>query len=50
MYHARFSGTHYEAGLHWGSMLDEHGKFIAAQPTFAVSDERKPRRKICLQG
>ena len=48
MYHARFSGTHYEAGLHWGSMLAEHGKFIAAQPTFAVSEERKQFARQCL--
>ena len=48
MYHARFSGTHREAGLHWGSMLAGHGKFIAAQPTFAVSEERKQFARQCL--
>ena len=48
MYHARFSGTHYEAGLRWGRALALRGKFIARQPTFAVSEERRAFARGCL--
>ena len=48
MYHARFSGTHYEAGLRWGRALARRGKFIARQPTFAVSEERRAFARGCL--
>ena len=48
MYHARFSGTHYEAGLRWGRALALRGKFIARQPTFAISEERRAFARGCL--
>lgn len=48
MYHARFSGTHYEAGLRWGRALARRGQFIARQPTFTVSEERRAFARGCL--
>ena len=40
MYHERFTGSHYEIGYRWGSLLAKHGKFILDQIPFAVTKER----------
>ena len=40
MYHERFTGSHYEIGYRWGSLLAKHGKFILDQIPFSVTKER----------
>jgi predicted choloylglycine hydrolase len=47
MYHARFKGTHYEAGYKWGKLLLEHGKTLEHCPTFMPDDEMRKFAQLC---
>lgn len=46
MYHSRWKGTHYKAGLHYGSMLYKRG--INPIDNIFISDERKMFAIRCL--
>jgi predicted choloylglycine hydrolase len=48
MYHARFKGTHYEAGYKWGQMLRKHGKKVDFCPTFKLTKEKYEFAERCL--
>ena len=48
MYHARFKGSHYEAGFKYGALLKSHGKIIHGSPTFRITDELKAFVRSCL--
>lgn len=36
MYHARFSGSHYEIGFRWGSQLAKHANYILNNIPFPI--------------
>lgn len=40
MYHQRFTGSHYEIGYRWGSLLAKHGKYILDQIPFYITKDR----------
>lgn len=48
MYHARFKGTHYEAGFKYGSTLRAHGVIINGSPTFKITEEMKRFASDCM--
>lgn len=48
MYHARFSGSHYEIGFRWGSQLAKHANYILNNIPFPISEERIQFAKECL--
>lgn len=48
MYHARFKGSHYEAGYKYGKLLKEHGNIIKKCPTFEITEELKAFAQKCL--
>ena len=48
MYHARFKGTHYEAGFRWGSLLFQHQNFILEHIPFEITRERIDYARACL--
>lgn len=48
MYHSRFKGTHFAAGLRYGEMLLKNGSFIPAVPTFKITRERREFARACL--
>lgn len=48
MYHSRFKGNHYDAGLKWGSLLLKNGKQINSNDTFVITDERKKFAEKCI--
>lgn len=48
MYHGRFSGTHYEAGAKWGSLLLKHGKKLDHCPTFALTQKHYDFASACV--
>ena len=48
MYHARFKGTHYEAGRRFGEALRTHGHVITGSPTFAITDGLDAFARECL--
>ena len=41
MYHSRFSGTHYEAGFKYGSLLYKNGKYLNYMHTLNLNDEKR---------
>lgn len=49
MYHARFKGTHYEAGYKYGSILNKNGVVLNTCPTFPITKERIAFGKKCLE-
>lgn len=49
MYHARFSGTHYNAGFKWGQQLLAHGKKLDFCPTFKLTEEMYKFAGQCLE-
>lgn len=48
MYHAHFRGTHYEAGLQWGSSLAKRQNFILENIPFPITQERFAFASACL--
>lgn len=48
MYHARFGGTHYEAGYRWGSLLLKRNNLILEHIPFEISQERIDYASACL--
>ena len=48
MYHARFSGSHYEIGFRWGSQLAKHANYILNNIPFPITEERIRFAKDCL--
>lgn len=48
MYHGRFTGTHYEAGFKWGSMLAKAGNRLDNCPVYELTQERYAFAKACL--
>ena len=48
MYHAHFRGTHYEAGLRWGSLLLKHQNIILENIPFEITQERIDYASSCL--
>ena len=48
MYHARFKGRHYEAGLKWGKLLLKNGIKLDFSPTFELTEERFRFAEKCL--
>jgi hypothetical protein len=48
MYHARFKGRHYEAGLKWGQLLLKNGIKLDYNPTFKLTEERIRFAEKCL--
>lgn len=40
MYHARFKGTHYNAGYKWGELLYKNNNIISNKHTFIITEER----------
>lgn len=40
MYHGRFTGTHYDTGHKWGSLLRKNGKKIDYCPTFELTEDK----------
>lgn len=48
MYHARFKGTHYEAGYRWGQALRKFGKKLDFCPTFELTEERASFARQCV--
>lgn len=47
MYHARFKGSHYDAGYKWGKLLFEHRKTLEHCPTFTPDDEMQRFAHLC---
>jgi predicted choloylglycine hydrolase len=47
MYHARFKGSHYDAGYKWGKLLFEHGRTLERCPTFTHDDEMRRFAQLC---
>lgn len=47
MYHARFKGSHYQAGFKWGQLLRKKGIIIKGSPTFGITEEMKQFTKDC---
>lgn len=47
MYHVRFKGTHFEAGLKWGAALGKRGNFILSRVPFPVTEERRQFADRC---
>lgn len=48
MYHARFKGTHYEAGRRWGSLLLRRKNIILEKVPFEITGERVEYALSCL--
>ena len=48
MYHARYKGTHYEAGFRWGYLLKKHQKFILDNIPFEITDDRIEYAMSCV--
>ena len=48
MYYGRFKGSHYDCGIHWGTLLRQNHKLIANQHTFVINETRKEFAKKCL--
>lgn len=48
MYHARFKGTHYNAGYKWGELLYKNNTIIRDKHTFVITEERKKFANQCL--
>ncbi len=48
MYHARFRGTHYEAGFRWGSQLLKRQNIILKNIPFKITRERMAYAALCL--
>lgn len=48
MYHGRFCGTHYDAGLKWGRMLLKNGKKLDHCPTFTLEQKHYDFAKACV--
>lgn len=46
MYHSRWRGSHYEAGLHYGNILHKNG--VNPTSSIPISDERKEFSVKCL--
>lgn len=46
MYHSRWKGSHYEAGLHYGNILHKNG--VNPMSSIPISDERKEFSVKCL--
>ncbi|MFV3013412.1 C45 family autoproteolytic acyltransferase/hydrolase [Clostridium botulinum] len=46
MYHSRWKGSHYEAGLHYGNILHKNG--VNPTSSIPISDERKEFSVKCL--
>lgn len=49
MYHKRFSGTHYQAGYRFGSMLKKYGVMIDKSPVFDITEEMKRFSADCMK-
>jgi predicted choloylglycine hydrolase len=49
MYHARFTGTHYEVGFKWGQQLLAFGKTLENCPTFQLTEEKYQFAAQCRQ-
>ncbi|MDO5556880.1 MAG: C45 family peptidase [Clostridia bacterium] len=49
MYHARFKGSHYEAGFRYGSCLNKNGITLNQCPTFPIDEKRIKFGKECLK-
>ena len=47
MYHARFKGTHYEAGRRWGALLRKNGKVLDSCPTFELGEAQTAFASSC---
>ncbi|MCI8585733.1 MAG: acyl-CoA--6-aminopenicillanic acid acyltransferase [Lachnospiraceae bacterium] len=47
MYHEKFYGTHYEAGLRWGAALFKKGKRLLENVPFPITGERVRFAKAC---
>ena len=48
MHHARYKGTHYEAGFRWGSLLKKHQKFILGNIPFEITEDRIEYAMSCV--
>ena len=48
MQHDSFQGTHYAAGLQWGTLLRKRGQNILQDVPFAVTRERQMYARACL--
>ncbi len=48
MYHMRFTGTHYDSGHKWGSLLRRNGKKLDYCPTFNLTEDKYAFAKECI--
>lgn len=49
MYHSRFKGTHYEAGLKYGTLLYNHGAILSKKHVFNITPQKLEFGKECAK-